>query len=68
MGKYIDRNKQLIEYLSGNLTILNGKVTRIDIYYTTELTIDLYIELLYNKPDKDIKLTFKGIKEYILWY
>lgn len=64
MEKYIDKNKQLLEYLTGNKSPISGKVKRIDIYYTTELIIDLYIELLYSKTDKDVKLTFKGIKEY----
>jgi hypothetical protein len=64
MEKYIEKNKALIGHLSGELRLLDGKLKRIDIYHTTELTIDLYIELFHGKENKGLKLTFKGIKEY----
>lgn len=58
------RNKALIQSLTGDLRILDGILKRTDIYRTTELMIDLYIQLRYSKSDQMIKLTFTGITEY----
>jgi hypothetical protein len=65
MEKYIGENEKLIDFFSYKYTLLDGKLKRIDIHYEGyELVIDLYIEILRVKTDKDIKLTFRGVQKY----
>lgn len=68
--EYIGRNNELIQRFSGDLTLLSSKLHKIDIHddLGKGLVIELYIELLYAKANKFIKLVFWGIEEYLLYY
>src|SRR5688572_16624817 len=68
--KNIGKNDELINLLSGDLSLLSSKLYRIDIHNdaTLGLVIELYIELLYAKTDKQIKLVFSGIEEYSFYH
>lgn len=63
---FIDKNENLINSLSGNLTLLSGSLQRIDFYLNKkkELSIDLTIALLYDPEKRMVILKFSEIKEY----
>jgi hypothetical protein len=68
--RLIGTNDELINLLSGDLSLLSSKLYRIDIHNdaTLGLLVELYIELLYAKTDKHIKLVFSQIEEYSFYY
>lgn len=67
--KKIGVNEGLIEYLVGEFTLLSSKISRIDMHTINyALLIDVYIDLLYSKNEKILKLTFTGIEECSLYY
>lgn len=65
----IGLNEDLINKLSNNLTILDSRLSRIDIFEDDgeELIIDIYLNLSYSKPKK-IKIRFRGIEAYSFLY
>ncbi|MEC5143657.1 hypothetical protein [Chitinophaga sp. 212800010-3] len=68
--KAINKNRDLIKYLSGEFSLLSSKLYKIDIYNDakSDLIIDLYLELLYAKGDNRIKLAFTGIEEFSFYH
>lgn len=70
MMECIGKNDQLINALSGDLSLLSSKLYKIDIHsdFNKELIVELYIELLYARENKFMKMVFSGIEEYSLYY
>jgi len=67
--KYIAENEGLISFLTGEKSILDGKISRFDIYYADfQLNIDVYICLLYSNDDKNLKLQFQNVTEYSMYH
>ena len=68
--RYINKNGELINTLSGSLSLLSARLYRINIYNDANLglLIELYIELLYAQTDKQIKLVFSGVEEYSFYH
>jgi hypothetical protein len=59
------KNIELIEYLTGDQRLLDGRLQRINVFRQEyELVIEVYVELRFSKIAKQLKLTFKDIKEY----
>lgn len=66
--RQIAKNNELIEALSGELTLLDGRLTRLDIFEdpVLGLVIDVYIVLLRTR--EPIQLRFTEIAEYGFYY
>ncbi|HEY4322902.1 MAG TPA: hypothetical protein VGN20_02920 [Mucilaginibacter sp.] len=67
--KYIAKNEDLLSFLSEDKSIIDATITRFDIYNAdNRLNIDVYITLLYSKSDKELKLRFKDVLQYCMFY
>ncbi|MEZ2444310.1 hypothetical protein AB6805_21450 [Chitinophaga sp. RCC_12] len=68
--EYIDKNEGLINYLSGEFSLLSAKLYKVDIYndIKSALVIDLYLELLYTKVNNLVRLTFTEIDEFSFYH
>jgi hypothetical protein len=67
--KFIAKDKELIDCLTGNLSLISSKLYKLDMYLVDdELAIDIYLKLLYAKNSNVIKLAFLGIKEFSIFY
>lgn len=67
--KFIAKDKELIDCLVGDLSLISSKLYKVDMYLVDdELVIDIYLKLLYAKNSNLIKLAFMGIKEFSMFY
>jgi len=67
--KYISKNETLLNFLSGEKSIISATITRFDIFHSHhKLNIDVYITLLYSKDDKELKLQFQNVSKYCMFY
>jgi hypothetical protein len=68
--KLIAKNDQLIAALTDTETMLDGKLTRLNIYEDLKigLIIEVYINLLHSKKQNEIVIRFLEVEEYIFYY
>lgn len=67
--KYINDNKDLMKYLTGDHSLISSIINRIDIYMGKyQLNIDIYVDLLYSPQKERVKLRFIDIQEYSFLY
>jgi hypothetical protein len=66
---YIAKNEELLNYLTGDKSIISAKISRFDIFYADyKLNIDVYMALLYSKDEKQLKLQFQNVSEYGMFW
>jgi hypothetical protein len=67
--KYIATNEELLNFLSGDKSLISATISRFDIFYAdSKLNIDVYITLLFSKTEKELKLQFQNVQEYCLFH
>ncbi|BAU56307.1 hypothetical protein [Mucilaginibacter gotjawali] len=66
---HIAKNDELLNYLSGDKSLISASISRFDIFYANhKLNIDVYITLLYSKDEKDLKIQFQNVSQYGMFY
>lgn len=67
--KHIGNGEKLIDFLSDEYSLLSSRISRIDIFSHEEyLMIEIYIDLLYSKNEKTLKIKFIDIEMYSFFY
>ena len=67
--KYIAKNEELLNYLTGDKNLISATISRFDIFHVNyKLNIDVYVSLLYSNEHKQLKLQFQNVSEYGMFY